>query len=379
VVPTLGKKIKVCHIISGDLWAGAENQAYSLTSLLEKDENIELCAVVFNRGILFDKLRELSIESRCIPESQYSVVGLGFRLLKVIEEFSPHILHTHGYKETFLAGLANKISGGRARLIRTWHGIGLMGAGPKYFLLEYLNSRFLTDRMIAVSDELKRELMEKGISSDKIKIIHNGINIDTIKSEDRISNVRSELGISEEKVVIGTVARLVKIKGLSYFVQAAKLILERKKDVTFLVAGDGPLFHDLVSESEKLGISSSMKFLGFRADIYDIINTFDIFVLPSLHEGIPMVLLEAMALRKPIVATNVGGIPEIIEDAKNGLLVPSGKPELLASACLRLIKDSELRKQIGYNAFEVVRTKFSSKRMLCEVLELYKQCINRYE
>lgn len=376
---TLEKKIKVCHIISSDLWAGAENQAYSLISLLKKEENIELYAIVFNRGILFEKLKNLHIKSICIPESQYNVVGLGLRLFKMIADISPHIVHTHGYKEAFLAGVASKTLRRKPRLIRTWHGIGLMEASLKYHLLEYLSAKFLTDRMIAVSAELKRKLMENGINGDKIKIIHNGINIDAIKPKGNISKVKPELGIPEEKVVVGSVARLVKIKGLSYFVQAAKLILEQKRDVIFLVAGDGPLFHDLVSESEKIGISSSMKFLGFRADIYDIISTFDIFALPSLHEGIPMALLEAMVLKKPIVATNVGGIPEIVEDRNNGLLVPPGKPELLANACLRLIKDSELRKQIGYNGFEVVRTKFSSKRMLCEVLDLYKQCINRYE
>ena len=331
------KQNNITHIISGDLWAGAEAQVYALILGLLNCKNLCINVITFNHGILVDKLVNAGVRVDVISEKQTNVYLMVWHIYMFLRITKTEIVHTHGYKETLLGGLAGKLCNIKA-IIRTHHGKGIMDSGFKYTLAEKLN-KFFTDRVIAVSEDLKNYLISKKIKKEIITVIHNGINVELIKPVKSINELKSAFDIKPEDQVIGAAGRLVPVKGYKYFLESARKILEVYNKVVFVIVGDGPLMHELDNQIKKLGITNKVKLLGFREDIIDIMNIFDIFVITSLHEGIPMVLLEAMSLAKPIIATKVGGIPEIISDNQNGLLISPEDPETLATVCLGLIEN----------------------------------------
>lgn len=370
---TGNKVLNITHIITGDLWAGAEVQAYTLIVGLLKCKNLCLNVIVFNHGILVDKLVSGGIRVNVVSEKHNNIFKMFWQLFYILSETKAEIVHTHGYKETLLGGLAARFCNVRV-IIRTYHGKGIMDAGIKYTLIEKLNN-FFTDRIIAVSENLKNYLISKKLQEEIITVIHNGIDPGLIKPIKSINELKSEFNIKAEDHVIGSVGRLVPVKGHKYFLEGAKKILEVNNKVVFVVVGDGPLMLDLGNQIKKLGISNKVRFLGFRKDIIDIMNIFDIFVITSLHEGVPMVLLEAMSLAKPIIATKVGGIPEIISDNQNGLLVSAKDSEVLALVCLELLKNNKLQKGLAKAARKDIEEKYSNLHTAKKTEKLYRELL----
>jgi glycosyltransferase involved in cell wall biosynthesis len=169
--------------------------------------------------------------------------------------------------------------------------------------------------------------------------------------------------------------RLVPVKGLEFYLQAARLILDRRDDVTFVIVGDGPLGPELRTLAREYGIDGRIRFLGQRRDAHQMLELMDLFVLPSLSEGVPMVLLEALALGRPVVATRVGGVPEVIEHGKSGLLVSPGQPEPLADACMVLLDDRALARELALAGHQRVREHFSANAMAQQVATLYRSLV----
>jgi len=365
-------KINVCHIITGDLWAGAESQAYALIVGLSKAKGISLNVVTFNNGILVEKLIAIGIRVDVIPEKSNNLLKIVWHVYKILKSTETNILHTHGYKETFLGGLAARLCNIKS-IVRTHHGKGVMEARVKHRFIEKLNRFFFIDSVIAVSEDLKAFLMSKKFKESIIRVIHNGIIANEVKPYREARYVKEELNIYDNAIVIGTMGRMVRIKGHKYFLEGAKEILKKNENVVFIIAGDGPLMNEVEKDVNYLGISKKVKLLGFRNDAYDIINICDIFALTSLHEGIPMVLLEAMYLGKAIVATRVGGIPEIISDHRNGLLIPAMDSKKFAAACLELIENRALREKIAANAKRDIETKYKNDHVVDKVEKLYRQ------
>ncbi|OPL13842.1 MAG: hypothetical protein AVO38_12790 [delta proteobacterium ML8_D] len=365
------KAVNVCHIISGDLWAGAESQAYTLIVGLFKAKGISPNVIVFNDGILLKKLMASGIRVDLISEKSNNLAKMVWRIYNILRSTGVEILHTHGYKETFLGGLAARLCNAKS-IVRTHHGKGVMDAGLKHRLIEKLNAVCFMDRAIAVSEDLKAFLISKNFKESIITVIHNGILADEVCPRREGSDIRAELNIEDDTIVIGTVGRLVGVKGHKYFLEGAKEILAQNENVVFVVAGDGPLFHELETEVKKLGITKNVRLIGFREDVFDIINIFDIFALTSLHEGVPMVLLEAMLLGKAIVATRVGGIPEIISDSRNGLLTPPMDSEAFAAVSLKLIDNKSVREQLAKNAKKDAESRYIIEKVAHSMESLYK-------
>jgi L-malate glycosyltransferase len=366
------KIINACHIITGDLWAGAESQAYALIVGLSKSRGINLNVITFNHGILVRKLTASGIKVEVISEKSNNFLKMIWAIYTILKSTETEIIHTHGYKETLLGGTAARLYRVKC-IVRTHHGKGVMDASLKHQLIEKFNKTFFTDRVISVSEDLKIFLISRGFKENIITVIHNGVNANDVAAIREKSSVRTELNIDDRAIVVGTVGRMVKVKGHKYFIEGAKAILTKEINVVFIIAGDGPLMNEIKKEIKKLGISKQVKLLGFRKDAYDIINLFDIFALTSLHEGIPMVLLEAMFLKKPIIATNVGGIPEILSDRRNSLLIPPMDSGAFSAACLELIENIALRQQIAENAKIDVAAKYQSGQVADKVEKLYRQ------
>ncbi|MFX0133186.1 MAG: glycosyltransferase family 4 protein, partial [Candidatus Hodarchaeota archaeon] len=206
--------------------------------------------------------------------------------------------------------------------------------------------------------------------------ISNCVNKFDIKTKVYAHIGKMNLSIASNTKIIGSAGRLVTIKGYNYLIYAAKKILEKMPNIKFIIAGEGPVKQDLIKETEKLGILENFIFTGFVEDIYTLISTFDLFVMPSVNEGIPIVLLETMVLGIPIIATKVGGIPEILTHRINGLLVAPGDISELATTCLYALKKSNKIRLMAENAREHVAKEFSPQKIAKQTSELYQTLIN---
>jgi len=291
-----------------------------------------------------------------------------------MREHRPDIVHVNGFKENLLGGIAARITGVRA-IVRTHHGKGMIGSSVKHNIMERINGRYLSDAAVAVSNDLKRYLVGFGLGEEKIAVIHNGIDRRPSLDSNKIESLRRDLKIGRGEKIVGTVGRLVPVKDHKTFIEAAKLILENEPCTGFMIVGDGPLRARLEQQAREAGIDSRVRFTGFRSDVHELLNIFDVFALTSIHEGIPMALLEAIAIGKPVVATSVGGVVEIVVDKRSGLLVEPENPQSFAGACIRVLRDGNLRESLSENAAATVKEKFTLAASVGLTQELYRRAV----
>src|SRR5712692_9791037 len=324
-------KIKVCHVAMADLWAGAEVQLAILLRSLAKLADLEVSAILFNAGWLAQDLQNAGIRTYLIPEAELNPLSIMRELSDYFRRNQIDVLHTHKYKDNILAGLAS-IRRGVPYRVRTVDGAPEPFAGLRAFkmnvyrVLDGVVNRWAVDRLLPVSFAL-RELLVERFGTDKVTCIQNAVDVDRIPLTTDLANLRKELGLDQHDFVIGTMGRLYPVKGLEVFLRAARIIKDHGRSAKFIIAGDGPLRGQLQALAEQCGLAHEVMFLGHRNDGNNILGLMDLFVLPSLSEGIPLVLLEALAMARPVVATAVGGIPEVVEHEISGLLVTPGKQD----------------------------------------------------
>jgi L-malate glycosyltransferase len=369
--------ISVCHIVSGDLWAGAEAQVAALLRALSGEQTFQLSAILLNEGRLADEVRECGVELIVIPESHASFAAIVRKATQLLRKRQIQILHSHGYKENLLAALLAR----RCHIpvvIRTEHGAPEPFTGLKALKqtalhgLDRLVARYATDSIISVSRELQRHLA-RYVSEKKIVWIPNGLDTSVARSQLDASEAKRRLDIPAGSPVVGYAGRVAPIKRLDIFVAAAKQIRGRFPDARFVVAGEGSERRFLQQAACAAGLGDHFLFLGHRDDIYDVLRAFDVFILSSDHEGLPIVLLEALCLGIPVVARRVGGIPEVIEHGISGLLVESACPQSLADACLELLQNPELRARIAAAGARRVAEHFSADHTAAQTADLYRR------
>ena len=369
--------LRICHVMSADLWAGAEVQLATTAAYLRGQRDVSMSAVLFNEGPLANKLRQLGIPVTIIDERTTNGFAILRRLVRFFKEHHIDVVHTHRYKDSVLAAIAAKLAG-VPHVVRTVHGLRepMTGwAGLKFRLYEALDRLALlccADLVIAVSMRMADMLRASGYRPTSVTHIHNGVDLAAIVPARRSDAVRRELGITSDALVIGAVGRLSPVKGHATLLRAARRVLERQPNTTFLIVGSGPLHAELLAEAERLGIAEACVFAGARHDVHDLTAAMDVFVLPSLDEGIPMALLEAMALRVPVVAAAVGGVPEVVQDGVAGILVPPADDEALADACLRLSADRAWASAIGARGRQLVEERFTHERSGRALLTAYR-------
>jgi glycosyltransferase involved in cell wall biosynthesis/protein-tyrosine-phosphatase len=370
--------------MSADLWAGAEVQVATLVSFLARSGEASVSAVLFNDGRLAQELRALGVEVAVFDEARHTSLGLLTRTARFLRRARPDVVHTHRNKDTVIGALAARI-GGVPHVVRTVHGSAEPLTGwrrIKYLAYEALDRAvlwWLGDRVIAVSRHLAQSLAESGYRRASLATIHNGIDLARVRASRARAEVRGSLGIAESALVVGTAGRLCAVKAQDRLLRAAREILKRRPDARFVIAGAGPLEPRLLSLASELGIAPACIFTGPRADVCDLVAAMDVFALPSLHEGIPMALLEAMALARPVVATAVGGVPEIVSHGIDGLLVPARDDRALADACLALGCDPDGARVMGARAHQTVARRFSHDVNGHAVLETYRAIADRRE
>lgn len=299
-----------------------------------------------------------------------------YEIVKIIKKCKPSIIHTHTSKAGLLGRLAAKLC--RVPIIlHTPHGHVFFGYfGPiqsKLFIFLEKWASLITDKIVTLTDREKRDhLVYKIAKERKFVVIFSGVDLRKFKEISllRKLELKQKLGIPEHSHIVGTVGRLVPIKGHKYFIEAAQYILLKHPHTYFLIVGDGNLGEELETEAQKLGIKNNFLFLGWREDIDVIISLFDIFVLSSLNEGMGRVLIEAMTLAKPIVASDVGSIPDLVIHNKNGLLVLPKKSKELADSIQILLDNEKKREDLG-NEGKGIASKYSADKMVTQIICLY--------
>ncbi len=337
-----------------------------------------MSAVLLNPGHLADEISSCGVPLCVVPETETSFNTIVQRTVEFVLQQNAVIIHSHRYKENLIAARVSRRAG-ISHLVRTQHGLPEPLRGIRSIkrgminLLDRAVARPVTDRVISVSEEISRHLC-RVFEPHKVIIIPNGIDAESVKSNLTREEAKLRLGLSPNCHVIGTAGRLEPVKRFDLFLRTAAVI---DSDAQFVIAGAGREAASLTSFAAKLNLSERTHFVGHRDDIHDVLRAFDVMLLTSDHEGMPMIVLEAMALGVPVVSRAVGGIPEVIEHEVNGLLVQSSDPRHLADACMSILGVSGLAEQLIKGGMETVRGKFSAARNAARVAELYLSLCGR--
>ncbi len=373
-------KFKILHVIR-PARGGMKNHLLSLLKL--GDKNIFEPSVACPPGDMAREIADLGVRVVPIPLVGELSPRSDWQSLRILVDTllaeNITIMHAHSSK----AGLVARLAARMARtpvVFMTAHNSIFYEFWPSwkkniFAYCERLLARY-THRILTVSETLRQELLIKErLHPDRVVTIPNGIDPTPFCREVDRRAVLRLLGLPPLGQLVGTIARLAPQKGVSYFLQAAA-VLCRDCQVNFVVVGDGPLRQALEEESRTLGLDGRLFFVGERADIPQILAAMDIFVLPSITEGLPLTILEAMAAGKPVVATRVGGLPEVILDGETGLLVPPRDPHALAQALARLLSDRRQAVEMGQKGRQRVMEHFTVTVMVRQIEEQYKSVLS---
>ncbi len=284
------------------------------------------------------------------------------------------VLHAHAAAAALVACPAGRLAGVPAVVV-TMHGSIRLG-GPWRQRAGIASQKGVlrwADRVISVAEHVRAELLELGlVRSDRAVTVYNGIGQPVVRPG-APGALRRELGLPADRLVVGTAVRLAPQKGVEHLLGAAAVLRDAGRPVTLVIAGDGPLREPLAQKARSLGVDAH--FLGHRPDVADLMSLFDVFVLPSVTEGLPLVVLEAMAVGCPVVATRVGGVPEAVEDGRTGRLVPPADPEALAGAVAETLLDRAGAEAMAAAAGERVRHLFTHEEMVRRTLSVYRDAL----
>ncbi len=321
-------------------------------------------------GELAEELKKNGIEVVCL----YRKPGLmslpdALRLRKLIKQISPDVIHSHQMGATLYVGTTAR-SLRISAVFHTEHGNHDYSSWQQRLLATIA---FRTARKIyCVSRDIANNLEKhRLVGKSRLTVQANGIPLPTDKELQSKTLTREQLGIQEEAIIFGTVGRLVRVKRQERLLSAVAALAKQDRKVHLIIVGDGPLRSELKSFASKLEISHLVHFAGFQLDPIPYLTLLDIFVLTSDSEGLPMALLEAWAARKPVVATAVGGLPEVIEDNKNGLLLRPGDQEQLIEVLASLTTDPDRRNRLGNSGRSLVAEKYSAEKIALSYREEY--------
>ncbi len=294
----------------------------------------------------------------------------------------PDLILTYGFNGCFAAKLSTL--GLNIPIVSAWHGDYIPTTviqklrKPVFEVIEKVLFRYVVKEIVTVSQFSKRRLARKGIKGKKVMVVYNGIppmTKDSIYSQ----NIREELKLPEGTTLVGTACRLSAQKGLQWFLKAIAVAIKTRPDLRFVIWGDGPQKEYLQELSKELNIERYVIFAGYRPDIPHCLSALDIFVMSSYVEYFSIALLEAMRTGLPIVATNVGGNPEAIEDGVQGILVPYANFEALADGILRLANDKQLRETFAKKAQQRFLDQFTSENMVEKTGSWLMDCVNKHK
>lgn len=365
--------MKVLQLISSNGFFGAERVMMELSNQLTSSKYLPFLGIISKASNSYLEIESEAKKKHLKIEIFQCKGKLDLKTISQIRRFIKHnridIIHTHGYKSNVYSLIATfNLNVKRIVTCHNW-----LGNEKKMRIYKNLDKFFLRGfgKVITVSDELMAEILQGGISKDKVMVINNGVDIEKFQATGHRPQVKKSLGLREDDRVIGTIGRLTLEKGHIYLLKAfAKVILEFP-NIKLLIVGDGPLKEALQATSCRLQLKDKVIFAGMRDDIPEILSIMDVFVLPSLTEGMPMALLEAMAARRAIIASKVGAIIKIIEHGVTGLIIEPADVSSMRDFIALLLQDTEKAKFLSEKAYEKVKSEFSARKMAEQYIQAY--------
>ena len=373
--------INILQVIAPIGMGGAENVLLNINNLIDKSRyRLSFCLFINpkrGRNELYERLKEfgcdvsvISMLIRKFPRGDIS------GLVRVINSNRIDIVHTHGYRSDILGLIASKIT--KRPLVSTVH--GWTSESSKVILYEYIQKKIMRylDMIMPVSQQIYDELLEKGMNRQRMRKVSNIIDYRSFETIKNHHNLRSQYNIHKDSPVIGTVGRLGKEKGHIVFLQAIGIVKQHYPNIKALIIGEGDQKEELSKFVTKERMDETVCFCGFQKNVAEFYSLFDIFVLPSVTEGLPLVLLEAMYFKKPIVASKVGGIPEVIVHGLTGELVPPGEPIPFAESILRFLDDKSYAKKVGTAGHKYLLKNFNPEGWIQAIENVYQSAYGSY-
>jgi glycosyltransferase involved in cell wall biosynthesis len=320
-------------------------------------------------AIVEQRAREASARVAGIPDRGLADLGVIRRLLQLCREHQVRIWHGHDYKTNVLGLIVRRFW--PMHLVTTAHGwvqytprLRLYYAIDRWALRRY-------DQVVCVSEDLHQACLDLGLSPSRCHLVHNAIDVQRYRREVDRSVAKQQLGAPGDRVLLGAVGRLSQEKGFDVLIRAAAELLRRGRPITLWIAGDGPARRELEQLIKELGVEAHVRLLGFVQDLRMHYQAMDVYVLSSVREGLPNSLLEAMALEAPVLATRIAGIPSLIADNVNGLLVEPGSVGTLVDGLQRLLEDEGLRDRLGREARSTIVSYYSFERRMQRIAAVY--------
>jgi glycosyltransferase involved in cell wall biosynthesis len=364
------------HVIL--LTAGLTPKGYRTRLVVGQESQQEgnLRAFAEEHGVACEAMASLGRDIR--PLSDFRALWGLFRLIR---QYRPMVVHTHAAKAGLLGRVAARLAGVPV-VIHTYHGHVLRGYfGPlKTAVFRGLETVMagLSDAIVAVSDAVRKDLISLGVAgADKIRVVPLGLDLAHLSRELPRGALRHRHGIDAAAPLIGMVGRLVPIKDVPTFLRAADIVHKAKPDSRFALVGDGEERNLLEEECRRLGLSETVSFHGWRQDIGAVLGDLDVVVNCSLNEGTPVALIEALAAGRPVVATSVGGTPDLLGHGLRGLLVPPSDPEALAVAILEILNAPDVAGRRAEAGRAYVLAQHGVGRLLDDIDSLYRELIAR--
>lgn len=370
--------LKVLHLASGDLWAGAEAQTFNMIRGLLNEPRVEVRVVLLNEGILADNLRAIGVVVVVLQERELGFRQLFGGILRIVREYQPQILHTHRYKENILGALA-VLRLKKVRLVCTVHGLPEPISGLRLLkakateLMNRLAMKLVASRVIAVSADIAAAMNR--VAPKRVAIVGNSYEPRVPSDKRDLPNLRRSLGIPESHRIIGAIGRLVPVKGMDLFVDCAIVLAMAHKNLTFLLVGEGSERVRLERSVCQAGLKERILFTGFREDVEDVMALVDVVVIPSRHEGIPSVLLEALGTGKSVVATAVGGIPEVGKHNVNCILVEPEQPQEWGQKIVDILNNPKEAERLQENGKRDVMSRWGIGRQAHLVRQIYAELV----
>jgi glycosyltransferase involved in cell wall biosynthesis len=366
-----GAPVRVVEILATGTNGGAQEHVFSLLSRLDRGR-YEPTVISLSDGSTQRRIARLGIPVQVIDEPDDAIATGAVATL--LADIRPEVVHNHMY---------------RAELVGTRAALAIAEAGrPRPFVVGTVHSsrvrspedremlRALTPRMdhlVAVSRAIEQKIAEERPSDIPVSLIYNGVDLVRYDRTDPCCTLREEYGLPEAVQIVGVVARLEHEKGHPTLLDAWPRVVRRVPNARLLVVGEGSRREELEAQAAALGIAEWVVFTGRRDDVPAVTAALDVAVLPSYREAQGLTILEAMALSRPVVASAVGGIPEMIEDGRTGLLVPPHDPEALAAAIIRLLTDHAYADMLARGGHDLVHERFCVELMVAAIEDIYDE------
>src|SRR6266851_2076858 len=360
------------HVDTARTWRGGQNQVLLTVNGLRAIG--ERAALVAHPD---GELRRRAAEGRDLvpiaPRTEMDLTA-AWRFSRVINRLAPDVIHAHDPHGIAMASLALSLgasaSHGHAPPLVASRRVDFHLKGNSFSRWKYRQ----VDCFIAASEAIRQMLVADGVPDDRTVTVHEGIDVDHVRAAPAV-NVHDAFWLPHGAPVVGNVAALVPHKGQRYLIDAAHLVVQQVPDARFVILGEGDLREHLQKQVHEHRLEKHVLLPGFRIDVLGCLKAFDVFVMSSVTEGLGTSLLDAMAASRPIVATTAGGIPEIVEDGVNGLLVPPRDQQALADAVVRALNDADLRRRMGEAGFARVNERFTVERMVAETAAAYESVV----